>query len=181
MLIGVLFLPTTNWLHKLTHHQMPTFRLLGCSLLQGRSSRNIGIWWWVCEANSWLIEREPRSTWTLRTSRDPLWNFFLVISKFACFHRLPKRLKLGGYAANDAAAGPTRGDRLRELALGHRDVEDVSFDQVLGEVGDGSQDCGQPHGTRAWGRRWWELGSWDELQLHVSVSSFTKMSQCPQA
>ena len=34
MLIGALFLPTTNWLHKL--HQMLTFRLLGCSLQQSR-------------------------------------------------------------------------------------------------------------------------------------------------
>ena len=52
---------TTNWLHK-TYHQCRCFNCRAAVFVRADMD----------EANLWLIERDPHSTWIQRTNQDPL-------------------------------------------------------------------------------------------------------------
>ena len=79
MLIGVLFLPTTNWLHKL--HQMPTFHLLGCSLLWGRHQVVFGTMHVVTGARTvFLFSEQQRMEALERRANEKAMNKVLMSS-----------------------------------------------------------------------------------------------------
>ena len=62
MLIGVLFLPTTNWLHKINADVSTAGLQSSSGQTPQQSKRRHFDDDEFCEANLWLVEREPQST-----------------------------------------------------------------------------------------------------------------------